>query len=344
MSLKKKDKMVKNMQNNTLNEIADILRKHNNFIISSHIHLDGDALGSEIALFAMLNQLKKNVKIINQDETPEIYQFLPYVQEIISSKDISKDTHFDIEPGTVLIVLDSSNLDRIGEINVDFKKIDFIINIDHHPSNNLFGKYNYINSKASSVGEILYSLCKKIKCTINQNIAVALYTAIITDTGSFKYTNTSAETFQIASDLVKNGVNPANISNYIYNNNSPSAIKLLGKALSKLAIDPSSKISWTFVTREMLNSIQARDEDVEGIVDKILSIRNIQVSVFFRESEEGFIKASFRSKGKFNVDYFARHFGGGGHHNAAGCNIKDNINNAINEVITKLKIEIKNII
>lgn len=343
MSLKKKDKMTKNIQNNTLNEIADILHKHNNFIISSHIHLDGDALGSEIALFAMLKQLKKNVKIINQDNTPEIYQFLPYAQEIISSKDISKDSYFDIEPETVLIALDSSNLDRIGEINIDFKKVDFIINIDHHPSNNLFGKYNYINSKASSVGEILYSLCKKIKCTINQNIAVALYTAIITDTGSFRYTNTKAKTFQIASDLVKNGVNPANISNHIYNNNNPSTIKLLGKALNELVIDSSSKIAWTFITREMLNSIQARDEDVEGIVDKILSIKNIQVSVFFREAENGFIKVSFRSRGKFNVDYFARLFGGGGHHNAAGCNIKDNLNDAMTEVITKLKTEIKNI-
>ncbi len=325
------------MQYNKKHEIADIFKKNNHYIISSHAHLDGDALGSELALYFMLQQLNKDVKIINQDKTPDIYQFLPGTKEIICTEDLKNNFSFDMKPGTILVILDSSNLERIGDIHIDMNQLKFIINIDHHPSNTRFGRYNYVDIHASSVGEILFGLGNQMGCTLTRQIAVPLYTAIVTDTGSFRYVNTRASTFQVAFDLVKSGVNPNRVTNYIYNNNEVSSLKILGEALGNLKLDDSSRISWTFVTRDMLAKTQSKDEQIEGIVDKILSIKKVQVSVFFRETKNDSIKVSFRSKGIFNVDHFARIFGGGGHPNAAGCNLKGSINEVIQTVISKLQ-------
>ena len=330
------------MQNNKLCEIADILKKYNNFVISSHVHLDGDALGSEMALYLMLRQLGKDVRVINQDKTPDIYQFLPCIAEIVCPEKLDEEYFFDIKPKTILVVLDSSNFDRIGKIHIDLKQIDCIVNIDHHPSNALFGKYNYINSHASSVGEILYQLGKQMGCTLNKQMAISLYTAIVTDTGSFRYANTKASTFQIALDLVKLGVSPSRVTGYIYNNNELSSLKILGEALRKMKVDDSSRISWTIVTRDMLTETKSKDEEIEGIVDKILSLKKVKVAAFFRETKDGYIKVSFRSKGEFNVDQFARMFGGGGHPNAAGCSIKGTIKETTKRIISKLQTELDN--
>ena len=328
------------MQHNKLHEIADIFKKNNNFIISSHNNLDGDALGSELALYFMLEQLNKDVKIINQDKIPDIYQFLPGAKEIISTEDLNEDFSFDLKPGTILVILDSGNLARIGNIHIDMKQIEFIINIDHHPSNTYFGKYNYIDTQASSVGEILFRLGKQMGCKITRQMAIPLYTAIVTDTGSFRYANTKASTFQMALDLVKSGINPNLVTNCIYNNNEVSSLKILGEALQNMKLDSSSNISWTVVTRDMLTKTKSKDEEIEGIVDKILSIKKVQVSALFRETKDGNIKVSFRSKGKFNVDRFANIFGGGGHPNAAGCHLKGTINEATQNVISKLRKEL----
>jgi phosphoesterase RecJ-like protein len=329
------------MKYNKQYEIVNVFKKCNHFIISSHINLDGDALGSELALYAMFKQLKKDVKIINQDKTPSIYQFLPGIKEVLHTEGQNKkDFYFDIKPETILVILDSSNLERIGNIHIDMNQIDFIINIDHHPSNTRFGYYNYIDTDASSVGEILFRLGKQMGCTITEQIAVPLYTAIVTDTGSFRYANTRASTFRTAYYLVQSGVNPNRVTDYIYNNKESSSLKLLGEALQNMKLDFSSKISWTIVTRDMIEKTLSKDEESEGIVDMILAIKEVQVSALFRETKNGDIKVSFRSKGEFNVDLFARIFGGGGHPNAAGCQFKEEIKDVTKKVISRLQKEL----
>jgi len=325
------------MQHNKLEEIAGILKKYHNFVISAHVHLDGDALGSEMALYIILKEMGKNVQVVNQDKTPDIYKYLPGIEDIICTYELDKDYSLETKPETVLIILDSSNLERIGNIHLNMKNVKFIINIDHHSSNTLFGKYNYVDSDASSVGEILYKLIEQLKQNLNKAMAISLYTAIVTDTGSFKYANTNENTFKIALDLIKHGVSPSCIANYIYNNNKLSSLKILGEALRQLKIDSSLQISWTTVTMNMLKETNSKDEETEGIVDKILSIKNIKVSAFLRETENGYIKVSFRSKGNFNVDNFARQFNGGGHPNAAGCNIKGTIHKVEGLVISRLQ-------
>jgi phosphoesterase RecJ-like protein len=330
------------MQHEQLSEIANLFNKYHNFIISSHVNLDGDALGSELALYFMLKQLKKEVRVVNRDKTPYIYEFLPGIDAIVCL-DEQQDKNFTlkISPETILVVLDSSNLERIGDISININQLD-IINIDHHPSNTNFGHYNYIDTNSSSVGEILFQLGKEMNCPITKQIAIPLYTAIVTDTGSFHYANTRAETFQVAFHLVESGANSHLITNYIYHNNDISGLKLLGKALLKMKVDKESKISWTVVTRDMIEETFAKEEETEGIVDKILSIKEAQVSVLFREIKNGNIKVSLRSKGEFNVDHFSRIFGGGGHPNAAGCQIEGNIKTVTEKVIAKLKEALSN--
>lgn len=330
------------MQCEQLSEIAHLFNKYHNFIISSHLNLDGDALGSELALYFMLKQLKKEVRVVNRDKTPYIYEFLPGIDAIVCL-DEQQDKNFTLKilPETILVVLDSSNLERIGDISININQLD-IINIDHHPSNTNFGHYNYIDTKSSSVGEILFQLGKEMNCPITKQIAIPLYTAIVTDTGSFHYANTRAETFQVAFHLVESGANSHLITNYIYHNNDISGLKLLGKALLKMKVDKESKISWTVVTRDMIEETFAKEEETEGIVDKILSIKEAQVSVLFREIKNGNIKVSLRSKGEFNVDHFSRIFGGGGHPNAAGCQIEGNIKTVTEKVIAKLKEALSN--
>lgn len=324
------------MQQAQISKIAKIIKKYHNFIITSHTNLDGDALGSELALYFILKQMGKEAKIVNQDQVPYIYEFMPGVEEILCSVKLGKDFVLEIENDAVLIVLDSSNLERIGNIPVEIDKFRLIMNIDHHSSNTSFGHINYIDANSSSVGEIIYQLSKELNCEINEQIAISLYVSIMTDTGSFRYANTRDKTFQTACFLVKAGANPHLIANQIYNNNKISALRLLGETLLKIEIDPNSNIAWSIVTREMFEKNNAREEETEGIVDKMLSIKNIQVSVLFRETAEGKIKISFRSKDDFNVDHFSRAFGGGGHPNAAGCQLEGNRDDIVKTVIEKL--------
>ncbi|MBN2395673.1 MAG: bifunctional oligoribonuclease/PAP phosphatase NrnA [Candidatus Atribacteria bacterium] len=328
------------MKHGKKNEIADILKKHNHFIISSHMHLDGDAVGSELALYLILKQLKKDVRIINQDKAPDVYDFLPCVQEILCSEDFAGKDFHEVRKYKILIVLDSSNLERIGNIGIETSQFDFIINIDHHASNSFFGKYNYINTDVSSVGEIIFAFAKLLKTNISLQIAIPLYAAIVTDTGSFRYANTKAATFKIAHQLVQLGVNPSYITNYIYNNYDLSSLRLLGEALVNIKLDPSLRISWTVISRETLCKTNAKDEESEGIVDKILSIKKVLVSVLFRETKDGHVKISFRSKGNFNVDKFAGKFGGGGHPNAAGCQLIGAVHEVCNTIISELQKEL----
>ncbi|MFZ2331199.1 MAG: bifunctional oligoribonuclease/PAP phosphatase NrnA [Atribacterota bacterium] len=324
------------MEGTSIVKIAKLIKAHHNFIITSHVNLDGDALGSELALYFILKQLQKKAKIVNQDQVPYIYKFLPGVDEIINSDKLGKDFKLEIERDTVLVVLDSSNLERIGSIPLEIEKINIIVNIDHHPSNTNFGHVNYIDVNSSSVGEIIFQLSKELNCELTEQLAIPLFTAIVTDTGSFRYANTKAETFHTAFLLTKYGANPHLITSYIYNNNELSALKLLGEALLKLEIDKNSRFAWSVVTREMMERACAQEEETEGIIDKILSIKKVQVSVLFKETKEGITKVSFRSKGEFNVDLFSRIFGGGGHPNAAGCQLEGDINTIVKKVITEL--------
>jgi bifunctional oligoribonuclease and PAP phosphatase NrnA len=318
---------------NNFNEITKLLKKNNSFLITSHKNIDGDAIGSELALYFILKKLNKKPIILNQDRLPRIYNFLPDSDKV----HCLEDNYINIKNIDVGIIVDCSNFERIEETYKIFKNIKNIINIDHHNSNENYGDLNYIDSLASSVGEIIYDLIKFINLDLlDEKISTCLYTAIITDTGSFRYSNVNSKTFSVVSDLASQGIKPNLIADNIYNRNTYSGLKLLGKALLTLEVDESNYVSWLTITRDMLNNTEANDEEVEGIIDMARTLENTEVSILFRETKDNKIKVSFRSKGDFNVNKFAGKFNGGGHPNSSGCVCSGKIAEVKEKILSEL--------
>jgi bifunctional oligoribonuclease and PAP phosphatase NrnA len=318
---------------NNFNEITKLLEKNNSFLITSHKNIDGDAIGSELALYFILKKLNKKPIILNQDRLPRIYNFLPDSDKV----HCLEDNYINIKNIDVGIIVDCSNFERIEETYKIFKNIKNIINIDHHNSNENYGDLNYIDSLASSVGEIIYDLIKFINLDLlDEKISTCLYTAIITDTGSFRYSNVNSKTFSVVSDLASQGIKPNLIADNIYNRNTYSGLKLLGKALLTLEVDESNYVSWLTITRDMLNNTEANDEEVEGIIDMARTLENTEVSILFRETKDNKIKVSFRSKGDFNVNKFAGKFNGGGHPNSSGCVCSGKIAEVKEKILSEL--------
>jgi len=321
-------------------EITKVLQENNNFLITSHINLDGDGIGSELALYFILKKLNKKPIILNQDRLSKIYDFLPGSDKV----NYLEDNCINPKSIDVGIVLDCSNVKRIGKTYEIFKNIKTIINIDHHKSNENYGSLNYVDYSASSVGEIIYELIKSIDTDLlDEKISTCLFTAIITDTGSFRYSNVSSKTFGIASHLTYNGIKPHLIANNIYNRNTYPGLKLLGEALLTLEINETSYVSWLIITRKMLNDTKANDEDIEGIIDVATTLNNVEISILFRETKDNKIKVSFRSKGNFNVNKFAGKFKGGGHPNAAGCLCSGKLDEIKEKILSELLNDIKHL-
>jgi len=324
---------------NSFDEISKILQKNNNFLITSHINLDGDAIGSELALYSILKKLKKKPIILNQSKLPKVYDFLPGVNKV---QYLVEDDYIDTKSIDVGIALDCSNVKRMGKTYEIFKNIKTIINIDHHASNESFGDLNYVDSSVSSVGEILYELIRFINIDLlDKDISTCLFTSILTDTGSFRYSNVSLRTFKIASDLTSFEIKPHLIADKIYNRNTYPGLKLLGEALSTLEANNSNYVSWLTITRKMLNNTKANDEEIEGIIDVAATLDNNEISILFRETKDNKIKISFRSKGNFDVNKFAGKFNGGGHPNAAGCLCSGKMYKIKDKILSQLFKEIK---
>lgn len=323
---------------NNFDEISRVIQKNKNFLITSHTNLDGDGIGSELALYFILKKLNKKVTILNQDRIPKIYDFLP------DSDKVQYWNNSRINPKSidVGIALDCSSIKRIGRTYEIFKDIKTIINIDHHKSNENFGNLNYLDCSASSVGEIIYELITFLNIDLlDEKISTCLFAAIITDTGSFRYSNVSSKTFGVASHLTRYRIKSHLISNNIYNRNTYPGLKLLGESLLTLEMDDSNYVSWLTITRKMLNDTNANDEDVEGIINIATTLNNVEISILFRETKDSKIKISFRSKGNFDVNKFAGKFKGGGHPNAAGCLCSGKLDEIKEKILSKLFKEIK---
>jgi phosphoesterase RecJ-like protein len=312
------------------NKIIAAINEGQSFLITAHVRLDGDALGSELALFLMLSDLGKKAIIYNQDETPEHYRFLPGAENIVHELG-------DIGQYDVGVVLDCSNLERVGEKSAQIGKIKTLINIDHHISNGGFCLLSMLDGHASSTGELLYRLMREMRCNMTKNICTNLYAAIITDTGGFRYSSTHQDTLLAAGDLVGNGANPQWISENIYENDSPASLKLLAKVLETMSLDLENKVGSLFVTQEALRQTGASLDHTEGFIDIPRTVKGINISVLYTQLENKYFKVSLRSKGQINVEKVARKFGGGGHINAAACRIRGNIETIELQVLEAIK-------
>jgi phosphoesterase RecJ-like protein len=313
-----------------ISEIIKAINEGHNFLITAHVRLDGDALGSELALYLMLKEIGKKAVVYNQDHTPERYQFLPAAHNI--SHSISNIEQYD-----TCFVLDCSDLTRVGDEAENIRKIKKLINIDHHVSNNGFCSLKMLDAKASSTGELVFRLMREMRIKMSKDICTNLYAAIITDTGSFRYSSTTKETFLAAGILVGEGASPQRIAENIYESDSPARLKLLAKALGTLSLDLESRVGSMVVTYKDLMEAGAAWEHTEGFVDIPRTVKGIEVSVLYTQRGDDHFKLSLRSKAKVNVEKVAKIFGGGGHIHAASCWIKGDIETIKSQIIQAVR-------
>jgi phosphoesterase RecJ-like protein len=294
-----------------LSQVVQLIEQKQRFMITSHVRPDGDGLGSGLALCWMLKALNKDAYVVLRDRVPPAYEVLPGSELVIVQDDVT-DTY------DAAFIIECSDVERPGLPGLDNQ---FVVNIDHHSTTVPFGDINWIDSTAAAVGEMIYNLCKALGVEVTKEIAECIYTALLTDTGSFHFSNTTERTLKIASELVRRGVEPARISQALFYSNSYSKIRLLGLVLSNIERDESGRIAWITMDRATMYETGASEEDSDGIVNHALSVDEVEAVAFFKELSPGAYRVSLRSKGKHNVAKVAELFGGGGHRNAAGCRI-----------------------
>lgn len=306
------------------------INKHKNFLVTSHINPEGDSIGSQLAFLYLLKVMGKNARILNSQKPGPRYKFLPNSKKILTK--INKGIRYD-----AICFLDCADMKRIGRIYevIDLSKPK--INIDHHLSNTRFGNVNLIDSHASSTAEILYMLFKEAKVKINKETAICLYTAILTDTGSFNYSNVTSFTHKVVSCLIDAGVDTNNIYKKVYEEIFPSAMRLLGSALSTLKLSPDKRIAWIQITKDMLKKCGAGLADQEDFINFPRSIKGVKIAILFTEIAPKKIKVSLRSNDIIDVNEIASHFGGGGHQKASGCTIKGSLCEAKKKVLSEIR-------
>jgi phosphoesterase RecJ-like protein len=309
--------------------IIDIINNNRTFLITSHERPDGDALGSELALYHMLSARGKTAVVYNQDQTPAHYRFLPGAAVIVNELPPADfiDTAF---------ILDCSDLERVGREAGRIGQIRQIVNIDHHVSNGGFCDVRLLDADASSTGELIYRLAEAMSLALTPEMATNLYAAILTDTGGFCYGNTSRDSLIIAGRLVEMGAHPQWISENIFENIPLVKLRLMAEALQTLTLDLNGKVGSIVVTQAALVRAGAQSEHTDGFEDLPRRIKGVEVSVLFNELERGHFKVSLRSKGRFNVERVAGRFGGGGHVNAAGCRIRGDLSEVRRMVLAEI--------
>lgn len=303
--------------------------------MTTHINPDGDGLGSEAALAAFLSDIGKDVFIYNNSPVPSNYKFLDsenrmtvYDPEIHNENLVTADYIF------ILDISDWNRLKQVGEAIRDLRITK--ICIDHHPAHDRFGNINLIDVDASSTGEIVYDLIRFCGGNINQRIAEALYTSILTDTGSFRFSNTNVRAHSICGELVEHGVSPHKVYQKVYEHQPASKVKLLGYVLYNLRLEQNGRVAWIKVSKEILDRIGTKPHDTEGFADYPRVIDGVEVSIMFIEMDKGRIKVSLRSKGNYVINQIAKKFGGGGHPYAAGVLIEGRPDEYIPKVLKEV--------
>lgn len=309
-----------------LSQVVELIENKSRFAITTHIKPDGDGVGSSLGLYWLLRSLGKNAEVIVRGDVPVAYRSLPGAGEIRDIKAI--DGEYD-----AIFVIECSDLTRPGIAGLDG---EFTVNIDHHATSEHFGTINWIDSTASAVGEMIYNLCKAIGGRITSDIAECVYMALVTDTGSFHFPNTSDRTLKVASELIKAGAKPAKIGEAVYNNYPWSRIELMRQVLDTVKRDDTGRVAAMRQTMEMGESSGAVDGDNNGFVNIPLAARDVVAVVYMREIGPNKFRASLRSKGLINVAKVAERFGGGGHKNASGLSIEGDWDEKERELVAAL--------
>lgn len=276
--------------------------------ITSHLRPDGDSICTGLALLRLIEALGKKARFINHDPTPFPFSQMPESRQVETGQ-IPRRA-FDL-----VILLECASVSRSGQENIDAY---FKVNIDHHYSNDSYADINWVDPEASAVGEMVFVLCEKTGLPITAEMANHLYCAIVSDTGSFQFSNTTGRALEVCSKLVKRGANPIRISEFLFNNNPPEKIRLLGQVLSTLRMNRKGTIASITMFKKFLQALRLREIDTEDITTLARSIKGVEMVLFFKEMNPRTFRVSLRSKGSANAAAIAEHFGGGGHVHAAG--------------------------
>jgi phosphoesterase RecJ-like protein len=298
-------------------KLLSFLDEEDNFFIATHINPEGDALGSSLALSMALESIGKQTTLYDKDPVPEFYHYLPGHEKFTHAP--SSQTTLNLP----LILLDCNTLDRAGLEGLIFK---YSAVIDHHKTENDFGDIRWVEPEAAATGVMIFYLIKELGIKITREIAINLYSAIAIDTGTFRYSSTTAEVLRVAAELIEAGANPAYISQSLYEAWSEERFSLLIMALNTLEI--RDRVAITFVTKEMFKKTGTGPEDTENFSSLPRIMKDIKISAFFREIDDNHWKVSLRSRGDINVARIATLFEGGGHKNAAGYKIKGSLESA----------------
>jgi phosphoesterase RecJ-like protein len=307
-------------------EVLNQIERRQRFALTSHARPDGDAIGSVLAFAQILRQMGKEAQVILHDPVPRIYRPLPFTDSVV---------HAPIVNGSydAVILLECDSIQRTRLQGLDDK---FLISIDHHVSGRPFAHVNWIEPQACATGELVYRVAREAGVRISPEIATCLYTAVVTDTGSFMFEGTNQHTFVLARELVRYGADPARVARNIYFSHSTAKMKLLGAALSNLHRE--GPLAWIWVTREQMARAGALEEDCEGLVNYALAIQGVEVAAFFRETADGSYRLSLRSKGQVDVAAVSSYFGGGGHRCASGCALQGPLSVAVAQVVAQLRL------
>jgi phosphoesterase RecJ-like protein len=310
-----------------LDTIVPLLGSASRFLVASHESPDGDAIASTLALTNALREMGKEVVAFNCDGVPVDYRFLPGWEQVVTT--VAADSVFDVG-----FVLDAGELRRAGPWIRGACRT--LVNIDHHPHSEDFGDLYWVDPLACSTGVLVYRLLGAAGWPISADVATCLYTTILSDTGSFRYSNANPEAFRVAGEMVALGVDPWAIASGLYESQEEVRLRLLGLALPTLAVAPCGTFASITVTSEMLESTGATAEHTDRFINYPRSVRGVEVAIFFRQLAPDRFKVGFRSKGSVDVGALARELGGGGHNNAAGAMVEGDLTLVRNQVFTRV--------
>lgn len=309
------------------------IKKSSHILVATHMNPDGDAIGSLMALGLSLNALNKKTTLYCESPIPAVYRFLPEVHRV--------EHHINSGDYDLAVILDCGNLQRIGTAVSTVSGIQAIANIDHHITNTGFGHLQLIDTSACATAEIVYKLIKQMDIPIDRAIATSIYTGILADTGSFRFSNTNRAAFAISQEMVELGVDPYDIAQHVYGTYSLSRIKLLNLALDSIEISKNGKLSIMTLTKEMFDQTHTQPEDVDGLINYAKRIKDVKVAALIQENQNGMedsknsnrFHVSLRSDGAIDVAVIASSFGGGGHSTAAGFSIESTLPDIKSQII-----------
>jgi phosphoesterase RecJ-like protein len=308
--------------------LQDVLRQieqRERFVLTSHARPDGDAIGSALACCQILRAMGKQADVVLHDGVPRIYRSLPFADQAVQSTRVN-----GAYEAAIILECDSIHRTRLEGL-----EDRFLISIDHHVSGRPFAHVNWIDPNAVATAEMVFRLAREARVKFSPEVATCLYTALMTDTGSFMFQGTNEHTFALARELVLAGADPAHCARGIYFAHSEAKIRLLGEALRNLNVE--GNVGWVWITQEQMERCGAREEDCEGLVNYVLSIGDIEVAAFFRELPDRRFRVSLRSKGSVDVARLAESFGGGGHQCASGCSLDGPQEQAVHQVLSRLR-------